>query len=211
MLQTVSFTLYLALGAGIFAALEGWEYSDAVYWADYTVLTIGLGSDFPLETSAGRGVLIPYASGGILLIGIVIGSVRGLVLERGGIKMMQRRTAKERDRGMDEVVDIADQIQNPDEALQAEFEAMRRISERAEISRKYYSLGISCFVFLLVWFLGAMVFFYTEVSIFLLHLSSSFISPSIGTSKLGLWYIVIFHLHCSNHHRLWRLGPQIKL
>lgn len=176
MLQTVSFTLYLALGAGIFAALEGWEYCDAVYWADYTVLTIGLGSDFPLTTSAGKGVLIPYASGGILLIGIVIGSVRGLVLERGEIKMMHRRTAKERDRGMDEVVEIAGKAKNSDEALQAEFEAMRIVADRAEFSRKYHSLGISCFVFLLVWFLGAMVFFYTEVSILFLRLSSDLIS-----------------------------------
>lgn len=163
MLQTVSFTLYLALGAGIFCALEGWEYCDGVYWADYTLLTIGLGSDFPLHTSAGKGVLIPYATGGILLIGIVIGSVRGLVLERGGVKMMHRRTAKERDRGIDEIAKTAQHSDDYD-ALQAEFDTMRKVAERAEFTRKYNSLGVSTFVFLLVWFLGAMVFFFTEVS-----------------------------------------------
>ncbi|KAJ4485235.1 tandem pore domain K+ channel [Lentinula aciculospora] len=164
MLQTISFTLYLALGAGIFSALEGWEYCDGVYWADYTLLTIGLGSDFPLQTSAGRGVLIPYAGGGILLIGIVIGSVRGLVLERGGVKMMHRQLAKERDRGMEEVKERIgkDAHGQSDEALKAEFEAMRQVSRRAEISRKYKSLMVSFLVFLIVWFLGAMVFFFSE-------------------------------------------------
>ncbi|KAJ3763343.1 hypothetical protein EV360DRAFT_33765 [Lentinula raphanica] len=167
MLQTISFTLYLAAGAGIFAALESWEFCDGVYWADYTLLTIGLGSDFPLQTSAGRGLLIPYAGGGILLIGIVIGSVRGLVLERGGVKMMHRQLAKERDRGMQKVrkkFEKGGRIQHGRsfEALKAEFDAMREVSRRAEFSRKYSSLGISFLVFLVVWFLGAMVFFFSE-------------------------------------------------
>ncbi|KAJ3879647.1 hypothetical protein F5051DRAFT_451367 [Lentinula edodes] len=164
MLQTISFTLYLALGAGIFSALEGWEFCDGVYWADYTLLTIGLGSDFPLQTSAGRGVLIPYTGGGILLIGIVIGSVRGLVLERGGVKMLHRQLAKERDRGIKKVKKRLgmETRGDSDEALKTEFDAMRQVLRRAEISRKYSSLGISFLVFLVVWFLGAMVFFFSE-------------------------------------------------
>ncbi|KAJ3837457.1 hypothetical protein F5878DRAFT_652573 [Lentinula raphanica] len=167
MLQTISFTLYLTAGAGIFAALESWEFCDGVYWADYTLLTIGLGSDFPLQTSAGRGLLIPYAGGGILLIGIVIGSVRGLVLERGGVKMMHRQLAKERDRGMQKVRKKLEKSGRLEcgrsfEALKAEFDAMREVSRRAEISRKYSSLGISFLVFLVVWFLGAMAFFFSE-------------------------------------------------
>ncbi|KAJ3819923.1 hypothetical protein F5880DRAFT_1616030 [Lentinula raphanica] len=167
MLQTISFTLYLTAGAGIFAALESWEFCDGVYWADYTLLTIGLGSDFPLQTSAGRGLLIPYAGGGILLIGIVIGSVRGLVLERGAVKMMHRQLAKERDRGMQKVRKKLEKFGRLEcgrsfEALKAEFDAMREVSRRAEISRKYSSLGISFLVFLVVWFLGAMAFFFSE-------------------------------------------------
>ncbi|KAJ3921054.1 hypothetical protein F5877DRAFT_36851 [Lentinula edodes] len=164
MLQTISFTLYLALGAGIFSALEGWEFCDGVYWADYTLLTIGLGSDFPLQTSAGRGVLIPYTGGGILLIGIVIGSVRGLVLERGGVKMLHRQLVKERDRGIKKVKKRLgmETRGDSDEALKTEFDAMRQVLRRAEISRKYLSLGISFLVFLVVWFLGAMVFFFSE-------------------------------------------------
>lgn len=43
MLQTISFVLYVALMAGVFSAVEGWSFVDALYWVDYTLLTIGLG------------------------------------------------------------------------------------------------------------------------------------------------------------------------
>lgn len=43
MLQTMSFFTYLLLGALVFSHIEKWEYLDAVYWADVTLLTVGLG------------------------------------------------------------------------------------------------------------------------------------------------------------------------
>ncbi|KAE9384952.1 voltage-gated potassium channel [Gymnopus androsaceus JB14] len=75
--------------------------------------------------------------------------------------MMHRRTAKERDRGIDEIAKTAQHSDDYD-ALQAEFDTMPKVAERAEFTRKYNSLGVSTFVFLLVWFLGAMVFFFTK-------------------------------------------------
>ncbi len=98
MLQTTSFSFYLALGAGVFSEIEGWGFSDGVYWADYTLLTIGLGTDFPLTTVLGRLLLIPYAAFGITLVGLVVSSVRGLVLERAKAKVARRHLGKERER-----------------------------------------------------------------------------------------------------------------
>lgn len=98
MLQTISFTLYLALGAGVFAKIQGWGFADGVYWADYTLLTIGLGTDFPLTHTSARMLLIPYAAVGITLIGLVISSVRGLVLERAKVKVFRRHLGKEREK-----------------------------------------------------------------------------------------------------------------
>jgi len=98
MLQTISFTLYLALGAGVFSHIENWGFSDGLYWADYTLLTIGLGSDFPLTTILGRMLVIPYAAFGITLIGLVVSSVRGLVLERAKTKVVRRHLGKEREK-----------------------------------------------------------------------------------------------------------------
>ncbi|KAF8184222.1 hypothetical protein BJ912DRAFT_975420 [Pholiota molesta] len=103
MLQTTSFSLYLALGAGVFAEIEDWAYTDGIYWADYTLLTIGLGSDFPLTTVLARMLLIPYAAVGIMLIGLVISSVRGLVLERAKEKVIRRHLEKERKKWSDNI------------------------------------------------------------------------------------------------------------
>ncbi|KAJ3513587.1 hypothetical protein NLJ89_g2864 [Agrocybe chaxingu] len=105
MLQTVSFSLYLALGAGIFSSIEDWGFADGVYWADYTLLTIGLGTDFPLTTTLGRMLLIPYAAFGITLIGLVVSSVRGLVLERAKAKVARRHLGKEREKWKENIKD----------------------------------------------------------------------------------------------------------
>ncbi|KAF8815146.1 voltage-gated potassium channel [Phlegmacium glaucopus] len=113
MLQTISFSLYLALGGGVFSAIEGWSFTDGVYWADYTVLTVGFGSDFPLKKTLARMLLIPYAPFGITLLALVVGSVRGLVLERAKEKVTMRHLGKERDRWMD---NINKTLQNKEEA-----------------------------------------------------------------------------------------------
>ncbi|KAJ7748768.1 hypothetical protein DFH07DRAFT_923344 [Mycena maculata] len=156
MLQTIVYVCYLAVGAGVFSHVEGWNYLDGVYWADYTLLTIGLGSDFPPKTHMGRALLIPFAVGGITLLGIVIGSIRGLVLERGKIKVIRRTVEQERKRW------IA-RMDEPDGAWKkSEWEVMRSIKRSAETTHKYSALGTSLFAYLLLWFLGAMVFWFSE-------------------------------------------------
>ncbi|KAF2966437.1 hypothetical protein GQX73_g7144 [Xylaria multiplex] len=82
MLQTISFLTYLLLGALVFSHVEDWLYLDAVYWADVTLFTVGLG-DVSLKTNLGRGLMIPYALIGITTLGLVIGSIRSLILDRG--------------------------------------------------------------------------------------------------------------------------------
>ncbi|KAH9214090.1 hypothetical protein DL95DRAFT_366023 [Leptodontidium sp. 2 PMI_412] len=97
MLQTISFLVYLLAGAAVFSHIEGWPFLDAVYWADFTLLTVGIG-DFSPSTHTGRGLLFPFAIGGIIILGLVIGSIRSLVLERGKVKMGARMVEKERRR-----------------------------------------------------------------------------------------------------------------
>lgn len=97
MLQTISYFVYLLSGAAIYAHIENWSYLDAVYWADFTLLTVGIGDYAPI-THLGRGLLFPFAIGGIIILGLVIGSIRSLVLERVGVKMGARMVEKERRR-----------------------------------------------------------------------------------------------------------------
>lgn len=97
MLQTIFYFVYLLCGAVVFSYVENWDYLDAVYWADFTLLTVGIG-DYSPVTHLGRALLFPFAIGGIIILGLVIGSIRSLVLERGKEKMSARMVEKERRR-----------------------------------------------------------------------------------------------------------------
>nr|POE90045.1 outward-rectifier potassium channel tok1 [Quercus suber] len=81
MIQTMVFVTYLLIGALVFSQTEGWTYLQAVYFTDVTLLTIGLG-DFAPVTTLGRALFIPFAMIGILIVGLVVSSIRSLVLER---------------------------------------------------------------------------------------------------------------------------------
>lgn len=98
MLQTIVFSAYLALGAAIFSSIENWTFVDALYWADYTLLTIGLGSDFPVKHTAGRKLPIPFAAVGILIVDLIVSSVRALVIQRARARITKGRK-RDRSRG----------------------------------------------------------------------------------------------------------------
>lgn len=186
MLQTISFLVYLLGGSAVFAHIEGWNYLDAVYWTDYTLLTVGIG-DFAPATHLGRSLLFPFAIGGIIILGLVIGSIRSLVLERGKVKMEARMVEKERQRilkrferkgktGLLEPVrpNTEDSSSGfsvkPGEDLEAaerrrrqeEFQLMRKIQARAADRRRWLALSISATTWFVLWFAGAAVFWAAE-------------------------------------------------
>ena len=174
MLQTISFLVYLLLGALVYSKIEGWKFLDAVYWADFTSLTIGIGDDYTPETHLGRGLLFPFALGGIVILGLVVGSIRSLVLDRTKAKMAARITEKTRKKivkrvatassedskkpvrrvtGLDKctaAVLTADPNHKGISELQrrrAEFDAMRTVQEMAARRRKWFSLVLSTTAF----------------------------------------------------------------
>jgi potassium channel subfamily K len=172
MLQTIAFMAYLLLGALIYKNIEGWEYLDAVYWANFTLLTIGIGADFVPKTHLGRSLLFPFAMGGVLSVGLVIGSVRSLVLERGKEKMKARFVEKKRERALKSVnqrnrtIQVSwfkkytfseDGLTEPQRREQ-EFGIMRKIQEEAYNRQRYMALTMSTTAALALWFVGAAVF-----------------------------------------------------
>ena len=176
MLQTMSFVAYLLLGALVYSHIEGWEYLNAVYWADVTLLTVGLGEYSP-STSLGKGLLFPFAIGGILMIGLVVGSIRSLVLDRGKEKLSLRIVEKKRSKATRNVDERRQTIRispfakadfNTDPSLsqaqrrREEFTAMRRVQAAGERERRWFGLMTSGAFALLLWFVGAAVFQQTE-------------------------------------------------
>ncbi|KAG8169623.1 hypothetical protein KVR01_000368 [Diaporthe batatas] len=178
MLQTIMFLVYLLVGALVFSTIEGWPYLDAVYWADVTLFTVGFG-DFSAATPLGRALLFPYALIGVISLGLVVGSIRSLVLERGQRQLSARLMEKKRKRtlrrmvrrGKDDVLipvtDDGDDDDYPERSTatfteyqrrKREFELMRKIQARAEHRRRWMAMGISTTVWLLLWLVGAAIF-----------------------------------------------------
>ncbi|KAK8121062.1 ion channel protein [Apiospora kogelbergensis] len=179
MLQTIMFLMYLLIGALVFSKIEdGWDYLDAVYWADVTLFTVGYGDFSPLST-LGRALLIPYALVGVISLGLVIGSIRSLMLDRGKRRLDARMLEKERRQllrrmqrrgkgGMLEPIgDSGSAMGSPDadrslstelERRQKEFELMRRIQEKASNRKRWTAMGVSLSTWLVLWLVGAKIF-----------------------------------------------------
>lgn len=178
MLQTIMFMIYLLLGACIYTYIEDWEFLDAVYWADFTLLTIGVGDDFTPKTHLGRGLLFPYAIGGIVTVGLVVGSIRSLVLERAKAKMEARMTEKRRERVLSTINRDQQTIKlgafrsksfdqsglSEPQRREQEFNIMRKIQTDSSNRRQWMALCVSTFAFCILWFIGALVFWYSETA-----------------------------------------------
>lgn len=176
MLQTISFMIYMIGGAGVYAKIEGWMFLDAVYFTNYTLLTIGIG-DYAPSTHLGRGLLFPYAIGGVVILGLVIGSIRSLVLERGRKKLGSRMVEKKREITLKRMLKKSQEHKlNPVEGKQMakeagmsererreeEFNVMRQIQKEAATRQKWSALFISGTAWFFLWFVGALIFYFAE-------------------------------------------------
>jgi potassium channel subfamily K len=175
MLQTIILFIYLLGGAAVYARIEGWKFMDAVFWADFTLLTIGIGNFVPV-THLGRGLLFPYAVGGIVILGLIISSIRTLMLEHGRQKIADLLTARthkflvkqafsERNNRLvpnlrvdeNEANELSDR-----ERQKREFITMRRVRQLATVQHKWISLIMSLVVWMALWLIGAVIFWRSE-------------------------------------------------
>ncbi|KAF4452702.1 hypothetical protein F53441_4509 [Fusarium austroafricanum] len=189
MLQTIMFLMYLLLGALVFSNIENWNYLDTVYWADVTLFTVGFG-DFTAQTTLGRALMMPYALVGVISLGLVVGSIRSLVLERGKRQVDARMEEKKRRRMVRTMImkgddDILEPIREPRrqdsgmsqgrqsnkqlpeteyERRNLEFDLMRKIQAQTYTRRRWMAMATSTSVWLVLWLLGAYIFVKCEES-----------------------------------------------
>ncbi|KAH7118288.1 hypothetical protein B0J13DRAFT_652323 [Dactylonectria estremocensis] len=177
MLQTIMFLLYLLLGALVFSNIEDRNFLDAVYWADVSLFTVGFG-DYAPTTTLGRALLMPYALIGVISLGLVISSVRSLILERGRRCVAARMEEKRRRRVIQTMTrrgddDILNPIRRESEISRiqsnkipateferrkAEFALMRKIQAQSSSRRRWISMAISTTSWLVLWLVGAIIF-----------------------------------------------------
>ncbi|KAH8598424.1 hypothetical protein B0O99DRAFT_506332, partial [Bisporella sp. PMI_857] len=171
MIQTSGFLIYLLSGAAVYAHVEHWEYLDCVYWADYTILTVGIG-EFAPSTHLGRSLLFPFATGGIIIFGLVICNIRSLLLDRGKLKLgatimeKLRQTALRKMQKEDKggaLTPIGSNLartiwMSDHQCSRKEFELMRQIQHQAIRQRRWTSLLISVFAWFVLWLVSASIF-----------------------------------------------------
>ncbi|THX85042.1 voltage-gated potassium channel [Aureobasidium pullulans] len=104
-LQTMLFFVWLAGGAGVFSLVESkygedlfnWSYVNALYFCQVTVLTIGFG-DLYASSNIGRGLIMPYAVGGIIMLGLIVTSLTTFAAELGEDNIVQKHIERSRTR-----------------------------------------------------------------------------------------------------------------
>jgi potassium channel subfamily K len=108
-LQSMAFFVWLAGGAAVFSKIErddgedGWGFPDALYFCDVTILTVGFG-DLAPTTDVGRGIVFPYAVGGIIMLALVVTSLYKAVREIGEENVIQKHVDRMREKALSRTV-----------------------------------------------------------------------------------------------------------
>jgi hypothetical protein len=88
-LRVSFFAILLLGGAAVYSNIEDWSLMDSLYFTDYTLLTIGLGNLAP-QTHLGRSLLFPYATLGIISLGLLITSVASFTDQMREFKLKRK-------------------------------------------------------------------------------------------------------------------------
>ena len=107
-LQTMVFFIWLAGGAAVFMKIEqdagqNWDFANSLYFCDVTVLTVGFGDFYP-TTNLGRGIVFPFAVGGIVTLALIVGSIYKFMRELGEENIVMKHTNRMRQRTVDHTV-----------------------------------------------------------------------------------------------------------
>eukprot|EP01103_Thecamoeba_quadrilineata_P007600 TRINITY_DN17451_c0_g1_i1.p1 TRINITY_DN17451_c0_g1~~TRINITY_DN17451_c0_g1_i1.p1 ORF type:complete len:385 (-),score=77.62 TRINITY_DN17451_c0_g1_i1:25-1179(-) len=79
---TLTFLLILFVGgAGIFSALEGWDYGTSLYFSFITLSTVGYGDFYP-DTRGGKAFCVFYVLFGLSFVAIFLGLIGESILNR---------------------------------------------------------------------------------------------------------------------------------
>ncbi|KAF2849470.1 potassium channel-like protein [Plenodomus tracheiphilus IPT5] len=107
-LQTMAFFIWLAGGSAVFSKLESdngqvWAFSDALYFCDVTILTVGFGDLVP-TSDVSRGIVFPYSVFGIIMLALIVSSLYKAVRELGEEKVVQKHVDRLRTRVVERTV-----------------------------------------------------------------------------------------------------------
>ena len=123
-LQTMMFFVWLATGSLVFKVIESnfggggltWSYANALYFCEVTILTVGFGDVYPTN-NVSRGLMLPYAVGGIVMLGLVVSSLTTFATDLGTANVVKKHARQSRNKT------IGRTVTNSTEYLQRQFQS----------------------------------------------------------------------------------------
>jgi potassium channel subfamily K len=159
MIQTLSFFIYLGVVAFIFCRVENYTYVQSLYFMVVTFLTIGFGDITP-KTTAFKVLMFPFTVTGITLLALIVTSIVRLLADRArrqkaGIKRNQRKRVRPNSAKPPPLKRTL--------TLQEELVKLREEEWIRERRANVTSVVTGLLVFLVFWFIGALIFHLIEV------------------------------------------------
>lgn len=156
MLQNIALVVWLASGAGLFQSLMDLSYPDALYLCQVSLLTIGLGDIHPLR-SVSRALMIPFALIGTLMLGLIIASIRSMILTSSSETLTWNYAERNRKKEMINIKNNQSEYNEKDG-----FDKMREFHDKAESYRTWLHLVGAGFTFAIFLTMGALCFYLVE-------------------------------------------------
>lgn len=187
MMQTLVFFLFTGICALIFCKVEGTTYVNGIYFMVVTMLTIGFGDVTP-HTAIMKVLTFPMTVIGITLLALIVTSIVRLLTDRARRRKLElkkhlKHKVSEKKRihaGYGSKLRLwvtrSSQGDGPrlkrSLTLQEELMKLREDDWKRERRANLKSMSIGFSVFLIFWFIGALIFNFVEVnSLFLMMLT----------------------------------------
>jgi potassium channel subfamily K len=175
MMQTLTFFLFTGITALIFCKVEGSTYVNGIYYMVVTTLTIGFGDVVP-QTAVIKVLTFPFTIIGITLLALIVTSIVRLLSDRARrrkIELKKRLKAKAAEKkkihgskrrpwsrhskGRGDGPKLERSL-----TLQEELVKLREDDWKRERRANLRSMVTGMVVFFIFWFIGALIFHFTE-------------------------------------------------
>ena len=200
-MQTLIFFLFTAIAALIFSKVEGVSYVDGIYYMVVTTLTIGFGDVTP-QTAVMKVLTFPFTIIGITLLALIVTSIVKLLSDRARrrkIELKKRLKKKASDKKRihagygSKLRPWAKRSGDGPRlkrslTLQEELQKLREDDWKRERRANLKSMATGFTVFLIFWFIGALVFHFVEVC-----LSLTISNDSPGDMEIHYIFVTCFY------------------
>lgn len=202
------FFLIIALEALMMYRLEGWSYFDAIFFSVVVATTIGYGNLVP-TTTASRVLMFFFGVLTIAGLGALVTTIISYFSQRAEKRRARWRALYEQ-RQEQEYRKL-----HPTDELIAEMQFLERLVKQENAISRLYDLALSLLLFLLFWFLGAIVFHFLEVWISCRRngqMAQRRVCAGLTVSSAGMdiRYFIVFPVELVSGYRIRGLLPDLR-